>query len=246
MAVVEKTVDLIGDDALCDIILSREVPEGFPTDLYDDTVKNIRMQALYYISGLISITFENVTSISGECISHCPDLKKIVMPKLGAIPSSGIRDNYELEEVEFPMVTSISNYGLSSNYKLKRAVFPQLRVADVGAFYGCGAVTHAEFPRLETINSYGIAALVLLEQIDLPSIKTIGSDFMYADSHCTVVNIGPNITSINASAFKKTSEDLVINLAVAEGVVSGAPWGATGATINYNVPYSGTVPMPED
>ena len=69
---------------------------------------------------------------------------------------------------------------------------------------------------------------------------------MNSDSHCTVVNIGPYITSIATNAFAKTSDDLVINLAVAEGAVSGAPWGATGATINYNVPYSGTVPMPED
>ena len=135
MAVVEKTVDLIGDDALCDIILSRNVPEGFPTDLYDDTVKYIKMQALYYVSGLTSVTFENVTSISQESISHCPNLKKIVMPKLGAIYTSGIRENPELEELECPLVETISNYGLSLNTKLKSAVFPKLRVADQGAFY---------------------------------------------------------------------------------------------------------------
>jgi len=246
MAVVEKTVDLIGDEALCNILIEREIPEGFPTDLYDDTVKSLRMQSLYSIIGLISVTLDNVTSMSGECISSCRQLKRISLPKLTAISSSGIRDNPELEELECPKVTTISNYGLANNPKLRRVVLPQVKVIDQGAFYGSGAVTQAEFPRLETINSYGIAAMVLLEQIDLPSIKTIGADFMYANSQCTVVNIGPYITSINANAFKKTSEDLVINLAVAEGAVSGAPWGATGATINYNVPYSGTVPMPED
>lgn len=46
----------------------------------------------------------------------------------------------------------------------------------------------------------------------------------------------PNPT-IDASAFGDcTQNDLVINCAFAEGAVSGAPWGATNATINYNVP----------
>lgn len=246
MAVVEKTVDLIGDAAMCDILISREVPEGYPTDIYDDTVKYLKMNALYGTKGLHLVHLAALNSIGTESITHCPDLVKVEAPLAGSIASSGIRDNPLLEEVDAPLVTSISSYAFSSDSKLKKAVFPKAVVLDQGAFYGCGAVIQAEFPRVETIGNYAIGSFVLLEQLDLPSVKTIGYDLVYADSHVTVVNIGPNITSINASAFRKTSEDLVINLAVAEGVVSGAPWGATGATINYNVPYSGTVPMPED
>lgn len=246
MAVVEKTVDLIGDEALCNIFLSREIPEGLPTDIYDDTVKYLKMHSIYGISRLTSLHLEALQSIGGESIGHNPDLERVEVPVATSISSSGIRDNPKLEEVIAPLVTSIGSYAFSTDTSLKKAIFPSVTYLDQGAFYGCGGVTEAQFPRLQTIGNYAIGNFVLLEQLDLPSVKTIGYDLIYSDSHVTVVNIGPNITSINASAFKKTSEDLVINLAVAEGVVPGAPWGATGATINYNVPYSGTVPMPED
>lgn len=246
MAIVEKTVDLIGDEALCNIFLSREVPEGLPTDIYDDTVKYLKMQAIYGISGITSLHFAVITSIGSQAIEYCPDLVKVEVPLATSIGQSGIRDNPLLEEVIAPLVTSIGSYAFSGDTKLKEAVFPRVTSLDQGAFYGCGGVTKAEFPRLQTIGNYAINSFVLLEQLDLPSVKTIGYDFVNANSNVTVVNIGPNIKSINTSAFRKTSDDLVINLAVAEGVVSGAPWGATGATINYNVPYSGAVPMPQD
>ena len=85
-----------------------------------------------------------------------------------------------------------------------------------------------------------------IRQIDLPSVKNIYNGIISGCSSLEVINIGPDITSINASAFQGAPEGLVINLPVAEGSISGAPWGATNAVINYEVPYAGSVPMPED
>jgi len=46
-----------------------------------------------------------------------------------------------------------------------------------------------------------------------------------------------NAQEINSAAFVNcTQSNLVIDCGFAEGAVSGAPWGATNATINYNVP----------
>lgn len=46
-----------------------------------------------------------------------------------------------------------------------------------------------------------------------------------------------NAQEINSAAFVNcTQSNLVIDCGFAEGTVSGAPWGATNATINYNVP----------
>ena len=85
-----------------------------------------------------------------------------------------------------------------------------------------------------------------MEQVDLPSIVTLGGGTFQYCSAMEVVNIGPGITSINATAFINAPAGLVINLPIAEGVISGAPWGATDVIINYEVPYAGTVPIPED
>ena len=46
-----------------------------------------------------------------------------------------------------------------------------------------------------------------------------------------------NAQEINAQAFVDcTQSNLVIDCGFAEGAVADAPWGATNATINYNVP----------
>ena len=146
MAVVEKTVDLIGDAAMCDMLIAREIPDGYPTDIYDDTVKFLKMNALYGTKGLHLVHFAALTSIGGESITHCPDLVKVEVPLAGSIASSGIRDNPLLEEVDGPLVTSIGSYAFSSDYKLKKAIFPKAVVLDQGAFYGCGAVTQEIMP----------------------------------------------------------------------------------------------------
>ena len=38
MAVVEKTIDIIGDEAFSNLIVSKTIPEGVPVDFYDDVV----------------------------------------------------------------------------------------------------------------------------------------------------------------------------------------------------------------
>jgi hypothetical protein len=44
-------------------------------------------------------------------------------------------------------------------------------------------------------------------------------------------------TKIESNSFESCNNLLTINVPWAEGEVSGAPWGATNATINYN--YTG-------
>lgn len=74
-----------------------------------------------------------------------------------------------------------------------------------------------------------------IEEIDLPSsIKIIGEGaFSYCDSLYTVTMRGKPM-SIDSYAFEESSNLTTINVSWSEGEVSGAPWGATNATINYN------------
>lgn len=51
------------------------------------------------------------------------------------------------------------------------------------------------------------------------------------------VVIPSSVTSIGDNAFVQCPDLTTINCGFAEGAVSGAPWGASGATINYN--YAG-------
>ena len=244
MAVVEKTVDIIGDGGFCDILIERKVPEGYPTDIYDDTVQTLRNYALRGLADVTSITLTALTAFAQESISSCPNLVRIEVPNITTVAAHALRDNPLLEEVVMPNVVNIGNYAFTSCPSLKKICYPKLTTLGPGVFYACTNVEEIELPRLETIGEYAIASCIKVQQIDLPSIKSIGRDLLYADSQATVVNIGPNITTIHADAFRYKTDEFVINMAVPEGKVSGAPWGAVNATINYNVPYSGNVPMP--
>lgn len=63
MAVVEKTVDIIGDEAFSDMILAKAVPENYPVDMYDDLATSLREYALYAMTGLQSVRFTSVTKV---------------------------------------------------------------------------------------------------------------------------------------------------------------------------------------
>jgi hypothetical protein len=66
---------------------------------------------------------------------------------------------------------------------------------------------------------------------------SIGAYAFYKDTGLTDITFKGTPMSIDSNAFASCSNLLTINVPWAEGEVSGAPWGATNATINYN--YTG-------
>ena len=65
-------------------------------------------------------------------------------------------------------------------------------------------------------------------------LTQIGDGALYGTASLKYVYLGKDVTSIGTDAFN-TSASCVIDCGFAEGAVGGAPWGATNATINYNV-----------
>ena len=119
-----------------------------------------------------------------------------------------------------------------------------------------GAVLHGH----SRVRSYAFANCSKLTSITIPDSVTSIVDYAFNDCKgLTSVTIGNSVTSIGSSAFgwcyrltsvtfKGTPNSIAtnafansgkptINVPWAEGAVSGAPWGATNATINYN--YTG-------
>ena len=70
--------------------------------------------------------------------------------------------------------------------------------------------------------------------------SSLSSINAFAFSRCiglTEITFNGRPTTIKSNAFSGCTNLLVINVPWAEGEVSGAPWSATNATINYN--YTG-------
>ena len=144
-----------------------------------------------------------------------------------------------------PLVMYLNSSCFAGCTALTKAIFSSVTIMyGSGVFSSCPNLKTVNFQKMTNMGEGCFSGNPTLEQIDLPSIKVIGSS---AFNNCTglkTVNIGPDIITIPANAFSGTSSDLVINLAVSEGAVANAPWGATNATINYDTPYAGDIPMP--
>ncbi|MFQ8642972.1 MAG: leucine-rich repeat domain-containing protein [Oscillospiraceae bacterium] len=64
-------------------------------------------------------------------------------------------------------------------------------------------------------------------------VKTIGASAFGYNSKLTTVTIGKGITSISSNAFRENPKLTSITINRKKDAVSGEPWGATNATINW-------------
>jgi len=246
MAVVEKTIDILGDETLSAFIISRQVPEGYPVDFYDEVVKSLKGYALRGLKGIQSINLPFVTTLGTHALYGMSDLVSVSLPLCTTVTgNNALRENTKLENVDLPLLKSVSEYTFLGCTKLRTISLPSLTSCSTGLFFGCTLLESASLPKLATVGNNTFYTCPSLTQIDLPSAKTIGSGIISGCNSLEVINIGPSITSINAQAFQNAPAGLVINIPKAEGELANAPWGATNAVINYNTPYAGTVPIPE-
>ena len=210
---IPDTITSIGSYAFyyCDGLKNIPIP---------NSVTSIGSYAFYYCTGLKDITIPNsVTSIGSYAFNNCTGVSSIIIP-------NGVKiiQNYtfcgcsNLVSIQIPdSVTSIKDCAFRESPKLNNVVIPD-SVTSMGGyvFHSCTGLT----------------------SISLSSrLTSIG---LYAFSNCTgltCITIPQSVTSIGNNAFNKCTNLTTINVPWAEGAVSGAPWGATNATINYN--YTG-------
>lgn len=246
MAVVEKTVDIVGDAAFCVMLLARSIPEGMPVDIYDDVLVKTRPHAMRNMSGLESVNFPNLTTLGKYSFTGCRDLKRARLPLATTVAERAFYDCPALVEVYAPEAKSIGEFAINSGV-IRRVEFPEVTTTSSSSlcFYGCTALEEVILPKITYVGNSSFYGCVSLKQLDLPSIKSIGANILNTASGIEVVNLGPNLTGIHSNGFAGTPDGMIINLPIAEGAISGAPWGAPNAIINYEVPYAGTVPIPE-
>lgn len=137
---------------------------------------------------------------------------------------------------------------------------PNVRTINTKAFTGDAAVGRSpftfNFPVLETAERFAFSNNDMGNQmavvtaftcygslfegcVNLPSVKytrptTIEGDQIYNVPTVTTIIINSTPTSISNIAFRRATGLTDIYVPWSEGAVSGAPWGATTATIHYD------------
>lgn len=108
------------------------------------------------------------------------------------------------------------------------------------AFFGCTLLRLDKLPPNLTGNLADQAFFLCyrLRISEIPAgVTSIGSGAFGFCEDMPIVTFKGTPTSIHSNAFQNCTKITTINVPWAEGEVSGAPWGATNATINYN--YTG-------
>lgn len=107
------------------------------------------------------------------------------------------------------------------------------------AFQNCSKLALTSLPSgLPNVGNYTFYGCQKLSLTSLPSgIIGVGGNAFTNCTGLTSITFQGKPNSIASNAFNRCTNLKTINVPWASGEVSGAPWGATNATINYN--YTG-------
>ena len=165
---------------------------------------------------LIDAKMYGYTKIRNWAFSNCPSLAHVSF-------SEGI--------------TSIGDGAFGSCSSLALTSLPD-GVTNIGssAFSGCLDLALTSLPEgLTSINAETFAFCTNLALTSLPEdLRSIGEGAFYGCTSLTSITFKGTPTTIDSTAFSGCTNLTDIKVPWSEGAVSGAPWGATNATITYN------------
>ena len=141
----------------------------------------------------------------------------------------------------------VNPYSFTGTTALSRIDLPNAKYIGDSTGQPVFGGTYAESISLDSatsVNDGSVNGAYKLKYLYMPSVRGL-KNACQGLSALKKVYIGAGCTSINASCFGGSGANngagLVIDCGFAEGAVSGAPWAATNATINYNVPDPGSI-----
>lgn len=161
------------------------------------------------------------------------------------IPTQGSQDNTVLNSILDRSISGnyvnddlpeIGDYAFSRCVKLTSATFKKATKVCDSAFFGCVLLESISLPEVKEIKPAAFCYCPL-KSISMPKIEILSDDSSYwevFDVYCKMktINIPSTIKSIGKYAFNDSSLT-TINIDRSANSISGEPWGATNATVNW-------------
>lgn len=214
------------------------------TAVVPSSVTKLREYAFYNCEHLEDLQFEgDVTSIETRALSGTTSLENFTIPNTVrsiaqyAFTGSGITTATIPEGVE-----TIASRTFEDCAKLSNVTIPTtVQTIEAYAFRNCTRLLHTSFAEgLISIGQYAFdsagtqATSPIGIRIYLPaSLQTIQAYAFKSNTLISAITFNGKPTSIATTAFSSCSNLRTITCPWANGAVSGAPWGATSATIRY-------------
>lgn len=151
---------------------------------------------------------------------------------LNSILDRSISGNYVNDDL-----TEVGSYAFANCNNLTTATFTKATKVGSDAFNGCMSLESISLPEVKEIGTSSFNWCPSLKSISMPKIEVLGSDNYFSgifdyDYEMTTINIPSTIQSIGNNAFENT-KITTINIDKPANSISGAPWGATNATVNW-------------
>lgn len=150
---------------------------------------------------------------------------------LNSILDRSISGNYVNDDL-----IEIGRYAFCHCDQLTSATFQKATKVDGAAFSNCESLESISLPEVKEINESAFNYCSSFKSISMPKIEILSKDNSYWGifDYCgmTTINIPSTIQSIGKNAFEH-SKITTINIDKPADSISGAPWGATGATVNW-------------
>lgn len=130
---------------------------------------------------------------------------------------------------------SVGKYAFAFCSNLKTVTMANATDISTNAFYSCTGLISANFPNVKTVyssafNSSGLTSITFNKLVTLGS----NSDYsgIFEGTPMTSISMPSTIKTIGLYALSYSSiKTITVNRY--KGAISGAPWGAAGATVNW-------------
>ena len=190
-------------------------------------MNNINYEIPFFVNNSV---FKNHPKALNEIIKEETYERIYDLISVQADNSVGIIGREKIKEINSSTVNS-----LFDGTSIQNVIFPWgVKKTAIQTCRNCANLNTVIIPdTVEEISSHTFYNCGSLKTVKLPdSLKTIGAG-AFADSGLTYIKIPEGVTNIDEIAFKNCPNLTVIDVEFSEDDVTGAPWGATNATINY-------------
>ena len=164
-------------------------------------------------SGLTSFNLtSNITTVGTDICGYCEDLETVTVDS----------NDLDLREGAFEHCPKLTNVNIISVWKMQTNAFAYGAFSEVSVPSSCSLVGTNVFG-----NNSNLTKVTF-------NCHEIGDHVVASSSNLQTVEILSNVSTVNSVAFQGAAEGLTIN--IHQHSLSGEPWGAVNATVNYDVP----------
>lgn len=218
--------------------------------LSSNSITSVGVGAFYNCRALTSVNLPNATTLHygysryepAHTFYQCYALTTVDVPLVTYIHDGEFRGCTNLTSINMPSVTKIgyqqSGEGAFAGCTSLALISLPSGLTSINgrAFQNCTSLALTSLPSgLTYIGDQAFQNCTSLSLTSLPStVKTISSNAFSSCTGLTTITFEGTPTTIVNTAFQGCTNLTTINVPWSEGAVSGAPWGATNATIVYN------------